>query len=140
MWLRQLGFPLAVLTGLAASAYLGLTVRVPDSVPGYALQAAPVYRLEVGAASFGVFYLAAIAFLLALEGRGFVEFGPRGLKADWVIQAADDEQDVTLAEQLMLLGDIRENVSTLKAAIQTAALDLKAQERRIDRLEERDSG
>jgi hypothetical protein len=140
VWLRQLGFPLSVLAGLAASAYLASSVRVPDSVPDYALQAAPVYRLEVGVACFGVFYLAAIAFLLALEGRGFVELGARGMKAGRVIQAADDEQDVTLAKQMKLLGDMKEDVTTVKSALREAVLDLKVQERRLDRLEEQKDG
>jgi hypothetical protein len=72
---------LLVLVDLVASAYLTATIPLPAAVPDYALQASPVYRLEVGAACFVVVYLAAMAFFLALDGRGFAEFGTRGLKA-----------------------------------------------------------
>lgn len=66
-WLRTHGLRVLILAALAGSAYLAATVRVPLPVPGFALQAAAVYRLEVGAACFVVFYLAVLAFALALD-------------------------------------------------------------------------
>jgi hypothetical protein len=77
------------------------SARIPESIPDYALQAASVYRLEIGAACFVAIYLAAVAFLLALDGRAFVEFGRRGLKAERIVRAADDEQEVTLTRQFL---------------------------------------
>lgn len=66
-WLRIYGFPVLVLAALAGSAYLAASVRVPAPVPDFALQAEAVYRLEVGAACFLVFYLATLAIAFALD-------------------------------------------------------------------------
>lgn len=79
--LRNQGFPILVLVSLIVSGYLAATAHVPDPVPSFALQAAAVYRLEVGGACFAAFYLAAMALVLALDGRGFAELGTRGLRA-----------------------------------------------------------
>src|SRR6478752_5658332 len=108
-WLKDFGFPVLVLGALAASGYLAASVPVPGSVPDFALQAAAVYRLEVGAACFAAFYLAAIAFFLALDGRGFAELGARGLKATKVIQATDTQQ-LTLAQHLELDRDLESDL------------------------------
>lgn len=81
-----------VLADLIGSAYLAASARVPNPVPDFALQAASVYRLEIGAACFVVIYLAAMAFFLALDGRGFAELGTRGLKAQQVVKTSNDEQ------------------------------------------------
>jgi hypothetical protein len=66
-WFRVRVLPVLVLAALAGAGYLAANVRVPTPVPDFALQAAAVYRLEVGAACFAVFYLAAWAFALALD-------------------------------------------------------------------------
>jgi hypothetical protein len=73
----------AVLVGCAAvlGSMVALTVAVPMDVPAVALQAAPVYRLEVGGALFGGLYLASMAFVLALRNRGFTEIGTSGVRA-----------------------------------------------------------
>lgn len=54
------------------------------------MQAAEVYRLEIGGAFFVAFYLATLAFLLALSGRGFAEFGTQGLKIEKVVERSED--------------------------------------------------
>jgi hypothetical protein len=73
----------AALVGAAALAGLGAsaTVALPADIPGVALQAAPVYRLEVGGAIFIGLYLAAMAFVLALQNRAFTEIGTGGMRA-----------------------------------------------------------
>jgi hypothetical protein len=80
-WIQDWGF--AVLVG--AAAVLGLivatTVAVPADIPGVALQAAPVYRMEVGGALFAGLYLVTMAIVLALHNRGFSEIGTDGVKA-----------------------------------------------------------
>lgn len=68
---------LAVALGLMAAA----TVAVPADIPAVALQAAPVYRLEVGGALFTGLYLASMAFVLALRNQGFSEIGTSGVRA-----------------------------------------------------------
>ncbi len=113
-WLRDFGFPILVLAALASSGYLAASVPVPDSVPDFALQAAPVYRLEVGAACFAAFYLAAMALMLAFDGRGFAEFGTKGLRVTEVIRAATEQEVV------------------MNSVVET----LKEQEERLERLEE----
>ena len=126
-WFRHFGFPILVLTALAVSGYLAASAPVPDPVPAFALQAGAVYRLEVGGASFTVLYLLAMAFVLALAGRGFAEIGTKGLRATEVVRAADKEQAVLIAERLALI----------ESAIQTTAEQLNEQEKRLARLEGR---
>lgn len=66
-WFRARAFPALVLAALAGAGYLAASARVPAPVPDFALQASAVYRLEVGAACFTVFYLATWAVALALD-------------------------------------------------------------------------
>jgi hypothetical protein len=133
--LRKLVFPLLVLTGLTAAGCLTASVRVPDPVPDYSLQAAAVYRLEVGAVSFALLYLAAMTFLLALDGRGFAEFGTNGLKVEQVIPAADDKQDENLSEQIEVNQRLENDLNASEASLRSAAEDLKALESRVGMLE-----
>ncbi len=68
---------IAVLTGLV----IALTVSPPSEVPSVALQASPVYRVEVGGAVFAALYVMALAFALSLRNRGFTEIGGAGVRA-----------------------------------------------------------
>jgi hypothetical protein len=122
---------------LAGSAYLAASAPLPAAVPDYALQAATVYRLEVGAACFVVIYLAAMAFFLALDGRGFAEFGTRGLKAEQIVRAADDEQEVTLTRQMELQQEIEQRLDGIDAVLGSITEDLEAQKQRLQFLERR---
>jgi hypothetical protein len=87
-WVAQRGF--AVLVGIAAIIGLvtGATVHPPADIPAVALQAAMVYRLEVGGALFLGFYLVAMAFVLALQSRGFTEIGTGGVRAESVVRVS----------------------------------------------------
>lgn len=74
---------------------------MPGSVPDYALQSEEIYRLEIGAAFFVAFYLATMAVVLAFAGRGFAEFGTKGLKTETVVSLdAQEELDHQILEQL----------------------------------------
>ena len=84
-WPRQYGFAFLVFVALACASFLAGSAAVPEPVPDYALQAEEIYRLEIGAAFFVAFYLALMAVVLALGGRGFAELGTQGLKAQRVI-------------------------------------------------------
>jgi hypothetical protein len=80
-WFRRYGFAALVLGALACACHLAGSATVPDPVPDFALQAEEIYRLEIGAAFFVAFYLATMAFVLALSGKGFAEFGTKGTKS-----------------------------------------------------------
>jgi hypothetical protein len=81
-WIARWGFALLVGLGAIAAVCVAAAVDLPRDVPSFALQAAPVYRVEVGAAVFAAAYLASMAFALALNNRGFSEIGISGVKAD----------------------------------------------------------
>jgi len=104
-------------------------------VPDFALQASPVYRLEVGAACFIVVYLAAMAFFLALDGRGFAEFGMRGLRAEQIVRAADDEEQVTLDEQAKVTQGLEATLEDVEAALERTVDEISDQKQRLDKLE-----
>ena len=108
---------------------------MPDAVPDFALQVAPVYRLEVGAACFVAVYLAAMAFSLALDGRGFAELGTRGLRAEQVIRAADDKEQITLDGQIEATQDLEAALEDVEAALDRAVDEINDQEQRLEKLE-----
>ncbi len=135
-WIREYGFPLLVLADLVGSAYLATTTSLPTAVPDYALQAGSVYRLEVGSACFVVIYLAAMALFLAIDGWGFTELGPKGLRATEVMRASD-EQGATLSEQMMLIRNMEKDLEDAKAALNRSATRLNEQEQRVRRLEDK---
>lgn len=132
--IRDIGFPLLVLVALAVSGYFAASVRVPDPTPDFALQAAAVYRLEVGGACFAVFYLAAMALVLALDGRGFAEIGTKGLRAAEVVRTTDD-QTVGLSEQMEHTRVLVSRLKETETAMQNTAKALSEQKKRLDRLE-----
>lgn len=132
--IRHHGFPVLVVAGLAAAAYLAASTTVPHPVPAFALQAIAVYRLEVGGACFAVFYLATMALVLALDGRGFAEVGTKGLRAVKVTRTTDDQQ-VGLSEQVKFNCDIKNDLEETEAALQSTDKTLNEQEKRLDRLE-----
>lgn len=134
-WLKDFGFPVLVLTALAASGYLTASAPVPSPIPDFALQAAPVYRLEVGAVCFAAFYLATMALVLAFDGRGFAELGTQGLRATEVIRATD-EQKANLSENEQLNRELAEALEKTNAALHSAVKSLRDQEARLEILED----
>lgn len=133
--LRNQGFPILVLAALVISGYLAAGVQVPAPVPDFALKAAPVYRLEVGAACFAAFYLAAMALVLALDGRGFAEVGTRGLRAVEVVHSTD-EQAVSFSESVKLNREMAEKLEQTNAALESTVRTMRKQEKRLADLEE----
>jgi hypothetical protein len=75
------GFAAMVAAAGLIGVGVGITVALPTDIPAIALQAAPVYRLEVGGVIFVGLYLAVTAFVLALQNRAFTEFGGGAVKA-----------------------------------------------------------
>jgi len=83
-WLQAL-LTAAVIAAATAAGAVALAVPVPARIPAFALCAAPVYRGEVGLACFLIFYVVIQAIGLAVSGRGFVRFGPRGVEPGRVL-------------------------------------------------------
>jgi len=84
--LQSYGFAFLVFVAMVCAGFVAGSTHVPKPVPDYALQAAEIYRLEIGAAFFAAFYLLTLAFLLATGGRGFAKFGPHSLAVEQVIR------------------------------------------------------
>ncbi|HEV2789760.1 MAG TPA: hypothetical protein VGV69_00495 [Solirubrobacterales bacterium] len=134
-WFKNYGFAILVLVGLTFAAHLAATVATPDPVPDYALQAEQVYRLEIGAAFFIAFYLAAMAFVLALSGRGFAEFGTHGLKTEEVVRQASDEHQDLLSEQVAFERRTQKKMQEARFKLDDALAKLRSHEQRLERLE-----
>lgn len=115
---------------LSCSCLLAGTVEVPEPVPDFALRAAEVYRLEVGAAFFVAFYIATLTFLLALSGRGFAEIGTTGLKVSKVLKRSE----VGLRQQRDIDRHTRAMLQDCDAHIKDLERRLAAQEKRLDRI------
>lgn len=107
------GFAVLVLAAIAVGVIAAATVSAPVDVPAIALQAVVIYRLEVGMAVFFGFYLAMLAFALALQNRGFTEIGTGGIRArelSEVSQHAAAEQ-----VEMELISELKEEVSDLRS-------------------------
>jgi hypothetical protein len=81
LWLARWGFALMVAGAVVVGFAVGFAVTPPATMPAVALNAEAVYRLEVGGALFVGLYVAAMAFALAVQNRGFTEIGSGGVRA-----------------------------------------------------------
>lgn len=93
-WLSRWGFATLVAVGALAAAWVAATVAVPADVPSFALQADPVYRLEVGGSFFAGLYLASTALVLALNNRAFSEIGTTGIRDHGIGGESSDQQRI----------------------------------------------
>jgi hypothetical protein len=107
------GFALLVAASIVFGVVAAVTVRPPGDVPTVALQAAVIYRVEVGAAVFFGLYVATMAFMLALQNRGFTEFGGGGIRASAV--AAASEEATSEFDDMDLVFELMEEVRDLRA-------------------------
>jgi hypothetical protein len=98
--LARWGFAALVAIAILVGFLVAATVSVPDAIPSVALRAAPVYRVEVGAAVFLGLYLAALVFALSLHNRGFTEIGSGGAKAR-DLAAAGEAVSIELLEAIL---------------------------------------
>lgn len=113
-WLSRWGFAMLVGIGAIAAVWAGATVELPETMPSFALKAASVYRLEVGAAVLVAGYLASLALVLAFNNRAFTEIGTGGVKAQ-DIGGADEKSAIRKqGESLKALAEI---VKTLRADV-----------------------
>src|SRR4029077_17767010 len=131
----RFGFALLVLTALALSARIALCVSVPDPVPAFAIQAEPVYKLEVGAACFVGFYLAIASFVLALHNRGFIRFGTRAVEPG-SLGKVDQEQMESAAEQAQALRQLGRGVSAIRVGVAGLKSTLAKHGKRLEVLEQ----
>ena len=106
------GFAALLVIGCALAVWIGATVDVPDELPSYALQAAPVYRLEIGGAFFSATYGASLAFVLALENRGFTELSASGVKAPDLRGITQDE---VIEQHAEMLEELAASIAELKS-------------------------
>jgi hypothetical protein len=103
-------FAALVAVAIAGSVVAATTATPPSDLPTVALDAIPVYRVEVGAAVFLGLYLATMAFALALHNRAFTEVGTNGFKA---LDIAAAEEDRIYFEELTT--ELGEEVRSLQA-------------------------
>jgi hypothetical protein len=103
-WVSQWGFAVLVAAGVLVAGYVAWRVHVPSDVPDFALKAEAVYRVEVGAGTFLGLYLVMMAFVLALNNRGFSEIGVNGLKAQDMANKAQQDAIQGHEESLEILG------------------------------------
>jgi len=108
LWLARWGFGLMVAVAMAVGVIAALTVSLPIEIPTIALEAAPVYRVEVGAAVFGSLYVASMAFALSLHKRGFTEIGSGGVRAQDLetVSAGALSEEATMEVLMDLTGEM----------------------------------
>lgn len=95
-----------------------------------------MYRLEVGAACFAAFYLAAMALVLALDGRGFAEIGTQGLKVDDIVdRRAYDAQKKDSSGQEQFNRWMEQSLEGLDHALGQSDERLDSHDQRLERLE-----
>jgi hypothetical protein len=109
-WIAQWGFAILVTLGIVAAVYVAWKVHVPAKVPDFALKAEAIYRIEVGAATFLGLYLVTMAFVLALNNRGFSEIGVNGLKAQDMANKAQQDAIQSHEDSLEILGEMVDDV------------------------------
>jgi hypothetical protein len=129
-WIAQWGFAILVALAVLASAYLAWKVHVPTRVPDFALKAPAIYRIEIGAGAFLGLYLVTMAFVLALNNRGFSEIGVNGLKAQDMANKAQQDAIQSHEDSLEILSGM---VDDIEASTGKSVQNLQA---RLEALED----
>jgi hypothetical protein len=132
-WPEQYGFAFLVVVAIGCGSFLAGSVEVPEPVPTFALQAAEIYRLEIGVAFFAVFYVATMTLLLALGGRGYAEVGTRGLKVAQVVM----KSNATLRQQGRVDRETQAMICEVDADLKAIAKELNSYQQRLEILETR---
>ena len=134
-WFRKYGFAILVLVALGSAGYLAANVAIPDPVPDFALQSKEIYRLEIGAAFFVVFYLAVMTFVLALSGRGFAQIGTKGVAADEVV--VNRKQNLAFRTLARSTRSALTGIADLRAGFRNVDKALESHEERLEKLEKK---
>jgi hypothetical protein len=111
------GLAALVACGAAAAAWVAWRAAVPPEIPAFALQAAPVYRVEVGAAVFAAAYLGSTALVLALDNRAFSDISTSGFRAQAIIET----QDRGLFKQRRRVERLIEDLESLNADLRSTS-------------------
>jgi hypothetical protein len=128
-WMAQWGFAVLVASGVLAAVYLAWASDVPKPVPDFALKAPAIYRIEVGAGAFLGLYLVTMAFVLALNNRGFSEIGVNGLKAQDMANKAQQDAIQSHEDSLEILGGMVDEIeATTEASVRNLQTRLAALE------------
>jgi hypothetical protein len=92
-WLINYGFAALVLIALVGGIVVAQQTHVPETsdLPGLAFGSQLLYRNEIGGISFIFYYLIVLVFVLALNGRGFTEIGPKGVRDGKVVNKETQE-------------------------------------------------
>jgi hypothetical protein len=139
-WLVRWGFASLVAVAITIGGLIAWRVTVPSPVPNFALKSAAIYRIEIGAAAFLGLYLIALAFVLALNNRGFSEIGTSGLKAQDIANRAQQrgiaEQKKALERINTMVGDLEEfteeSIDNLNEKISALETDDRTETRNPD--------
>jgi len=136
LWLECHPFSASLLLAAVGAAAVSLATPAPTALPGVALESMALYKLEVMAGAYVIFYVLLTSFFLSLSGRGFVKMGPGGVQAGPVLPT---KQQLTLQKQTKAINLLRRNLEMNTALTQVANEELRkeieAVNRRIDKLD-----
>jgi hypothetical protein len=121
LMLIRWGFAALVAIAITLGLVAALTVAPLKDVPAVALQAAVIYRVEVGAAVFFGLYVATMAFALALQNRGFTEIGSGGIRARELAEVS--EYAAVDHAEMELIFDVIDEVRDLRAWRERSEVD-----------------
>ncbi|HET7121382.1 MAG TPA: hypothetical protein VFI17_09055 [Solirubrobacterales bacterium] len=133
--MERYGFAALVVVAMVGATVIGVTATVPPDLPVFALRSRSLYQVEVAGGCFLVFYIPLLAFVLALNGRGFTQLGPRGLKAEQVV----NHQQLALKGQEERIESLKDDVgltaAALRAVYEQLREDVKELRTRLDMLD-----
>jgi len=136
-WLERQPFSASLLLAVFGATAVSLATPAPAALPGVALESMALYKLEIMAGAYGIFYVLLTSFFLSLSGRGFVKMGPGGVQAGPVLPT---KQQLTLQKQTRAINVLRRNLDMNTALTQVANQELQeeieAVNRRIDKLDD----
>ncbi len=86
-WMINYGFAGLVLLAFAGGVIVAQQTEVPPAgeLPGLAFGSQALYRNEVGGVSFVFYYVVVLLFVMALNGRGMTQIGPKGVRDGKVV-------------------------------------------------------
>jgi hypothetical protein len=134
-WLINYGFAGLVFLAFVGGVIIAQQTEVPATadLPGLAFGSQSLYRNEVGGISFVFYYLAALVFVLALNGRGFTIIGPKGIRDGKVVNR--ETQETIRGQERSIAALERDLTGNIEAARQLR-LQAKDQDEEIAQLRE----
>lgn len=137
LWLERHAFSASLLLAVLGATAVSLATPAPATLPAVALESMALYKLEIMAGAYVIFYVLLTSFFLSLSGRGFVKLGPGGVQAGPVLPT---KQQLTLQKQTRAIDLLRRNLDMNTALTQVANQELQKEieaiNRRIDKLDD----